>query len=397
MRIVIISDWFAEKMGYAENCLPKALASLGHEVHLVTSNVQVYFDSPNYKEIYEPFIGPPVVPCETKQLDGYTLHRLPYTRWRGRLRIQGLLAKLRSLRPQIVQTFDAWSVTTYEAALAKPVLRYKLFTGNHICASVFPLANGTAVMGKRARVKWFATVSRPGRLVSYLTEKCYPATVDCADIALRFLGVQERKISVCPLGVDTQSFSPVANEAARNARLELRRQLGFAPTDIVCIHTGRFSQDKNPLCLAQAIERLVSQAESFRGLFLGGGPQESAIRACPGSVVHPFVSARDLPPFYRAADIAVWPTQESTSMLDAAACGIPLVISDHVAAIERVQGNGIKYQESDPGDLSRALLSLRDVGARAQLGDFGAVKMAREFSWTSIAHRRLEDYKAVLR
>lgn len=36
MQIAIVSDWFSEKMGYAENFLPKAMASLGHEVHLVT-------------------------------------------------------------------------------------------------------------------------------------------------------------------------------------------------------------------------------------------------------------------------------------------------------------------------------------------------------------------------
>jgi hypothetical protein len=57
MRIAIISDWFSEKMGYAENCLPKALASLGHEVHLITSNVQPYFNSPNYRETYDLLSG----------------------------------------------------------------------------------------------------------------------------------------------------------------------------------------------------------------------------------------------------------------------------------------------------------------------------------------------------
>ena len=85
MRIAIISDWFSEKMGYSENCLPKALAALGHEVHLVTSDAQVYFDSPFYAETYEPFIGPPVVPTGVRDHDGYVLHRLPHGRFRGRL------------------------------------------------------------------------------------------------------------------------------------------------------------------------------------------------------------------------------------------------------------------------------------------------------------------------
>ncbi len=70
MRIVLISDWFAEKMGYAENCLPKALAALGHEVHLVTSIGQVYFNSPSYSATYEEFLGPAVVPAGVKAWDG---------------------------------------------------------------------------------------------------------------------------------------------------------------------------------------------------------------------------------------------------------------------------------------------------------------------------------------
>ncbi|HEY8870344.1 MAG TPA: hypothetical protein VIM30_13275 [Candidatus Limnocylindrales bacterium] len=48
MRIAVIADWFAEKMDYSENCLPKALASLGPEAHLVSSDGQPYFDSPGY-------------------------------------------------------------------------------------------------------------------------------------------------------------------------------------------------------------------------------------------------------------------------------------------------------------------------------------------------------------
>ena len=49
MKIVIVADWFSENMGYAENCLPKALAELGHDIHVVTSTAQVYFNTKFYK------------------------------------------------------------------------------------------------------------------------------------------------------------------------------------------------------------------------------------------------------------------------------------------------------------------------------------------------------------
>ncbi len=210
--------------------------------------------------------------------------------------------------------------------------------------------------------------------------------------------MQAHKASLCTLGVDTDLFHPAEDEAARQARAQLRETLGFAPSDIICIYTGRFSKDKNPLCLAQAIDVLTKQGESFRGLFVGNGPpaEVAAIRTCAGCTIHPFVPVRELPPLYRAADIGVWPQQESTSMLDAAAAGLPIVISDRVKALERVQGNGLTYHEGDPQDLARALQRLRDEDMRRQLGRAGAAKIAAEYSWLAIARRRVADYEAAL-
>lgn len=148
--------------------------------------------------------------------------------------------------------------------------------------------------------------------------------------------------------------------------------------------------------MAQAIAGLTSKGAPFRGLFFGGGPQEDEIRACSGCIVHPFVPFQELPAIFRAVDIGVWPRQESISMLDAAACGIPIVISDKVLAVERVQGNGLTYNEDDPVDLMRALQVLRDIDRRKHLGSIGAAKIEREYSWVAIARRRITDYEAAL-
>ncbi len=78
MKIVILSNWFSERMGYIENCLPKALAKQGHEVHVISSTAQVYYNSPDYKNVYEPFLGKNIQEVGVKQVDGYTLHRIPF-------------------------------------------------------------------------------------------------------------------------------------------------------------------------------------------------------------------------------------------------------------------------------------------------------------------------------
>jgi glycosyltransferase involved in cell wall biosynthesis len=395
MRIVFVSDWFAEKMGYAENCLPKAVAKLGHEVHLITSNVQPYFDQPMYKETYEPFIGPAIVPCGVKPWNGFTLHRLPYGRWRGRQRIQGLIPALATLSPEIVQTFDSFGLTTYETALAKIWLGYKLFHESHVHASVFSPVTDRLGLGERLKWSAYATL---GRFVGVLSEKCYPISVDAAEIVTHFFGFPHSKTTIQSLGVDTDSFRPIASDADQQARARLRAQLGFAPEQIVCVYTGRFSDDKGPRLLAQAIAQLAAHGEPFRGLFVGNGTRSEveSIRACPGCVIHPFVPVHELPPFYRAADIGVWPRQESTSQLDAAACGLPIIVSDRVQVRERIEGNGLFYEEGNADDLARQIRKLANAATRRELGELGARKLRERFSWDCIASERMRDYEIAL-
>ena len=100
---------------------------------------------------------------------------------------------------------------------------------------------------------------------------------------------------------------------------------------------------------------------------------------------------------YRAADIGVWPTQELTSMLDCAASGRPIIVNDTIAAVERVEGNGLNYRLNDGDDLKRALLALKSADYRKELGDAGARKIVDRFSWRALVQVRLDDYAASLK
>jgi len=103
-----------------------------------------------------------------------------------------------------------------------------------------------------------------------------------------------------------------------------------------------------------------------------------------------------LAPFYWAADVGVWPKQESTSQLDAAACGLPLIVSNRVAVVERVTGNGLLYDEADPDDLARKIVALDDPEVRQRMSAVGVEKVQRNFSWRRIAAERIDAYQAAL-
>ena len=397
MRVAILTETFAKHMGYMGNMLPRHLARLGVDVHVVTLDLPPYHQIKDFTETYADFAAKGgLVPGTVESYDGYTLHVLPHKKLLGYMRMVGLGEKLGVLRPDVVYSLAAIGWIALDAALNKPFLGYKLFTGSHTTASVFPLAQREVAFYDPERIRCFLTRAIPGRIVSILTEKCYGATKDCADVAVRFFGVQKSKMEFCPLGVDTELFTAVRNEEGRLSRLKFRQQLGFTSSEIVCVYTGRFSEDKNPLALGQAVHRLRRMGKPYRGLFVGHGVQAEAIKALPGCVVHPFVPVEELPSFYRASDIGVWPSQESTSMLDAAACGLPLIVNDTLIAVERIDGNGITYRLNDVEDLTRALLVLEDPVVRQKLGEGGARRMVNEFSWISLAKRRLKDFEAAL-
>ena len=83
-------------------------------------------------------------------------------------------------------------------------------------------------------------------------------------------------------------------------------------------------------------------------------------------------------------------------MLDAAACGLPIIVNDTLLARERIDGNGITYRLNDVADLAEKIAVLSNSELRHQLGDNGARRMSQLFSWQSIASRRLADYEATL-
>lgn len=391
MKIVLVSLWYSENMGYSENILPKALAYLGHEVHVITSTAQIYYNSKFYDQTYGLYLGPRVVAECSKKIDGYFLHRLPFTDRRG-IRITGLVEKIDQIRPDVVQTFDIDPTNVYPLAQAQEKLGYKLFTELHIHASVFPDYKKKGVVKS---IIWYWQLGRFLKKINDRTVLCYPIAPDCADIAKVVFKVPDKKIKVQSLGTDTQLFKPITTKIEIERREKVRNQLGFASTDIICIYTGRITHDKGPSILARAIQYLHTKGEtSFKGLFVGLGEKNEMdlIRQSKGCVIKDFVPVFELPAYYQASEIGVWPCQESTSQLDAISCALPLIINDQVTVKERAEGTGLLYKLMDHEDLARQLLSLKDAAKRAELGKAGAEKALREFSWIKLANERILDY-----
>jgi glycosyltransferase involved in cell wall biosynthesis len=396
MRVVILAESFARNTSYIGVMLPRYLARMGVDVHLLSLDLAPYWMIPEMKTHYESLVGKEWLAAGAiHDYDGFKVHILQHDRCMGYVRALGLGAKLRGLRPDIVLSAGAIGWLPLEAAFWKLILGYKLFTGSHTGGSTFPLyhARGERVV---ERLLNFVTRWIPGRLVSLVTERCHAPTADCAVIAYKFFGVQKKKVEVLHLGVDTEVFHPIDGSNLEAERVVTRKILGFDDDELVLIYTGKITVDKRVDLIPEAVSRLRERGISARALIIGEGPAKDSISSDSNVTMLPFMSYQELARYYRASDIAVWPTTESTSMLDSAACGLPIIVSSLMVYREHVDGNGLVYDLGDVDSLVSCLQDLVSLSRRKVLGEVGAMKMANRFSWEAHARKRLEQYRRCL-
>src|SRR5262249_1977108 len=160
-----------------------------------------------YKEVYEPWLGPPLLEPGITTQDGYRIHRLEMSADGADVRIKGLRRALRDLRPDIVQTFEVQGRAVRSAALGRLGGGYRLFIGADVDGSVVPDADG-----QRGRLASKLTrEALKGRLVGAVCDRCYAISRDAAEIAVEFLGIPAAKVVISPLGVDTDVFRPLGD------------------------------------------------------------------------------------------------------------------------------------------------------------------------------------------
>ncbi|MDA0986051.1 MAG: glycosyltransferase family 4 protein [Bacteroidetes bacterium] len=402
MKIVFISNWFSEKMGYSENLFPKAMAKLGHEVHLITSTAQIYYNNKErYNKIYLNYLGPSIVEKVTKVIDGFTLHRLdfivenkfPFFPFAlNGIKLIGIDELLDLVKPDVIQSFNHDDPATLQAAKWASKNQTKFFTESHVHASVLRKNNKKSLFEvSKSILNYF---NPKINFINRVSKYSFPIALDVAEIMNSLYHFPSDKCIVQSLGVDMELFTPLNSTLLMDERIKLRNKIGFSEDEIVCIYTGRFSKDKYPYLLAEAIEILQNNGEKFRGLFLGNGTTQEIenIKCKKGNILLGFIPVRDLAKHYRASDIGVWPREESTSQLDAAACGLPLVLSDKIHVKERIDGNGFLYSEGDAQSLADNILKLKDNSLRESFSKKGIQKVQQNYSWDSIAKKRIEYY-----
>lgn len=213
--------------------------------------------------------------------------------------------------------------------------------------------------------------------------------VDCQavkDQATRF-GADPANIVIFPWGVDLEVFSPLAGIAKGN---ELRHQLGWGE-QFVILGTRTWEPMYGMDVLAEAFSMAAAKEPQLRLILVGQGSQEQKIRAIlqEGGVIDRVwfagrVEQADLPGFYCAADLYVSPSHvdgSSISLLEALACGRPVLVSD-------IPGNQEWVEEGETGWL------FEDYDESSLAGKLHEVIHSKELEKMSLNARHLVQEKA---
>ncbi|HZK82785.1 MAG TPA: glycosyltransferase family 4 protein [Humisphaera sp.] len=225
-------------------------------------------------------------------------------------------------------------------------------------------------------------------------KKLIALTDDVRDDLTRYYGVPAEDVIVLPNGFAASEFNL---EQRGQLRAEMRRRLGYGPTDHIVIFVANELERKGFGPLLRAIERT---GDARLKLLAVGRLNANAYSAEIGKLgladrVQFSGPTAGVMSYYAAADAFALPTQyEAWGMVivEAMACGLPVIASRLAGAAVAVKEPANGYLLNDPGDVEEITGKLRKLLA----GEFdGAERISQSvqaYSWANV----LAKYEEVL-
>jgi glycosyltransferase involved in cell wall biosynthesis len=385
MRIVHAIDYFQPQLGYQETFLPKEQLKLGHDVCVVTSDryARILYAGDAVRSI----LGPRIKGAGFFEEEGIPTQRLsvlfelPHIIW-----LKDLERTILECNPDMVHVHGVNILATRLAMLKKKHPSFKLVVDDHMTFD----ASSTLldIFNAAFKVSCARTISEAA-----------DALVGVSQVSKLFMneryGFPIEDIEVIPLGADQDLFK--FNASARNA---IRQALSIRESETVFVYAGKLTPTKGPMILVQAALNLMKKSDDIKILLIGNGPKdyEQAIQQTVDTsdrseqfIRLDAVANNQLPDYYSAADVAVWPKQASLSMMEAMSVGLPLIISDRSEVTQRVAfNNGLTYQDGNSADLSSQMEILLDPKLRVEMGRNGKKLVEEQLNWGSIAQRFIQ-------
>jgi phosphatidyl-myo-inositol alpha-mannosyltransferase len=198
---------------------------------------------------------------------------------------------------------------------------------------------------------------------------------------------------IIPNGVDTTFFRPgLANDGDR-----------AEPRKPRLLWLGRIEPRNDLTTVLAAMPRILDRYPGARLTVVGDGPwrgrMERAARTLGPAVRFAGYANGDRPAYYRGADVYLCPTRRASfgvTLLEAMACGTPLVVSDLPAFRDvAADSQAVFVPAGDASAWAQAVTTLMDDTGRREVMSTEGRRVAERYAWPLVAQRVLSVYRRV--
>lgn len=355
MNIVEVEDFFHPDAGYQINILSKYLQRFGHQVTIITAELDKL---PDY---LTSFFGKEHIEERDKAYEeafGVKIRRLPIKNFiSGRaIFTDALLPTIRSYHPDVLFAHGCDTASAMWSLWNRKKLGCPILMDCHMVLEASQ--NRYASLFRQFYRAFMTPVIRK--------EQIFVVTLSEARYAEKVLGVPGALSPLIGFGSDESLFHPDAE-----VRAAFRREHGISEDAFVILYAGKLDPAKNGRLLADLTCRKLDTRREIVYVIVGnavgeyGEGVERRFQESPYRLLRfPTQKYINLPSFFQMADMAVIPAATSLIVFDLNAAGLPVLTPDHPINVERCShGNGWTFRNGDLQDFQRQLeraLSLPD-------------------------------------
>jgi glycosyltransferase involved in cell wall biosynthesis len=383
LRIVHVMSYFQPKLGYQEYYLAREQQRMGHDVCVITSDR--FFPSQSFSKTFGDVLKSRTVGYGDSVEYGVRVVRLPcFFEFRDQIFVRGLRTALIAFNPNVIYVHDEISQFALVSFIHKVFFKVPVVMDVHA---------DYVNMSKAFLRRFVFHVLSKNPVYRALFKKSDAFVAISAD-SKRWLsnefGVDENEITVVPLGANVELFSP--NEVQRQL-MRKKYQLGDS---VVFVYAGKLIPGKDVELLLEAAARLVQKGLDVKVLVVGGGPESyqsmlrdfvEKLRIRDVVVFVSYVDKKDLPSYYNAADVGVWPGDPSITILEAMAVGLPVVLSVLENTSHYFKYDiGYRFSRGNVAELTKHLETLVRNGKERKAKGLLARQMVLDFlNWQAIS------------
>lgn len=207
---------------------------------------------------------------------------------------------------------------------------------------------------------------------------------------------------IIPNGIDLKFFNPNGEK--------IKKFVSSANTQkfLNILFVGRIEKRKGLIYLVKAFEILKKEFKNIRLIVVGEGDKKEKIEFyikrhhIPDVFFEGKVKEKDLPKYYRTADICCFPSLYGEAfgivLLEAMASAKPVVAFANQGYKEVLKGKGAEFlvQPKDTQELVKKLkILIKNDKKRKEMGEWGR-KEAEKYSWEKIADQTLKFYEEAI-